>query len=206
MNRSRTKLRDRKPRRDVNSVVLIVCEGEKTEKNYLSQLKDFLKISNVRIEIISSKKSAPFHVAKTAIAKKKNNIYDLVYCVFDRDVLGDEKYVQITTDVQKTNGVESIVSNPCFEYWLLLHFEYTNGSFGTNGNPCDELISKRLKKHLKNYAKDYNFQSIFNKLDKAINNAQAIYKQAELESFCCSYTEVFKLVNKLLELKQNMIL
>ncbi|MCW1328965.1 RloB family protein [Campylobacter jejuni] len=33
----------------------MVCEGEKTEKNYLNQLKDFFRLSNVSINIISSK-------------------------------------------------------------------------------------------------------------------------------------------------------
>lgn len=37
-----TKTRDREAKRKKNEIILIVCEGEKTEKNYLNQLKDFL--------------------------------------------------------------------------------------------------------------------------------------------------------------------
>lgn len=41
--------------KEKNEIILIVCEGEKTRKNYLNQLKDFFRLSNVSINIISSK-------------------------------------------------------------------------------------------------------------------------------------------------------
>lgn len=78
-------LRSRKAKRQENEVILIVCEGKKTEINYLNQLKDFFSLNNVNINIISSKNPSPLQVVK--FAKEKNELfnYNEVYCVFDKD-------------------------------------------------------------------------------------------------------------------------
>lgn len=48
----KTKIRDRKTRKNEYEAILIVCEGEKTEINYLKQLKNFFRLNNITIDII----------------------------------------------------------------------------------------------------------------------------------------------------------
>ncbi|EOI5106874.1 TPA: RloB domain-containing protein, partial [Campylobacter jejuni] len=81
----KTKIRDRKTRKNEYEAILIVCEGEKTEINYLKQLKNFFRLNNITIDIIPSENSSPLQVVK--FAKKKNDLFDYneVYCVFDKD-------------------------------------------------------------------------------------------------------------------------
>ncbi|EAJ3623524.1 RloB domain-containing protein [Campylobacter coli] len=192
-----TKTRDRKTKRKENEVILIVCEGEKTEKNYLNQLKDFFRLSNVSINIISSKKPDPSQIVEFTKEKNKDDSYDKVYCVFDKDTHSD--FDKAKQKCEKYN-FEAIISNPCFEFWILLHFEYTTKPFGTN-SPCKELIDNDLKKYIKDYTKNYNFANIIKQnLDIAIANAQKVNKEAENNNCTSSYTFMDKLALKFQEL------
>lgn len=193
----KTKIRDRKPKRQENEVVLIVCEGEKTEKNYLNQLKDFFRLSNVSINIFSSKNPSPLQVIKFAKEKSKGNSYDKIYCVFDKDTHSDFDKARQECEKYK---FEAIISNPCFEFWILLHFTYTTKSFSAN-SPCNELIESDLKKHIKGYKKDYNFTNIIKQnLNTAIANAQKANKEAEKNNYESSYTFMDRLAIKFQEL------
>ena len=83
-------------------VILIVCEGEKTEKNYFNRLKNFLNMSNVNVSIVPSPHSLPPLVVKYAKQKTNEmNEYDEIYCVFDRDTHTDFDDV-----LQKANNIK----------------------------------------------------------------------------------------------------
>jgi hypothetical protein len=155
--------------------VLIVCEDSDSSPAYLRAVCDELKLSMVNIEIHgsneksskekeskkSSKKkckeadqegSAPLSVVTKAFnLMDKDKGYDRVYCVIDRD-----KHNCFQEALQKAKNrkkIKMIISIPCFEYWLLLHFEFTTSPFQAgSGSHCDTVISA-LKPHLSNYGK-----------------------------------------------------
>lgn len=71
-----------------------------------------------------------------------------------------------------------MVSTPCFEYWLLLHFEFTAQQFqGMDGgrSACGQVI-RRLQGHLSGYKK--NDASVYRqcraKLDDALRNVRRL--------------------------------
>ncbi|TDJ86684.1 RloB domain-containing protein [Campylobacter volucris] len=193
----KTKIRDRKPKRQENEVILIVCEGKTTEKNYLNRLKDFFSLSNVSINIISGKDSDPLKIVKFAKEKSKENSYDKIYCVFDKDTHSTFNKAKQKCEKYK---FEAIISNPCFEFWILLHFTCTTKPFGTN-SPCDELINICLKKYIKDYTKNYNFTNIIQQnLDTAIANTKKANKEAGKNNYVSSYTFMDKLAIKFKEL------
>ncbi|MBT0826311.1 RloB family protein [Campylobacter lari] len=197
-----TKTRGRKTRRKENEIILIVCEGKKTEKNYLNQLKDFFELTNVSINIISSKNSSPLQIVKFAKEKSKGNSYDKIYCVFDKDTHSDFDKARQKCKKYK---FEAIASNPCFEFWILLHFTYTTKSFSTN-SPCNELINTCLKKYIKDYTKNYDFTNIIQQnLNAAIANAQKANEEAEKNNYTSSYTFMDKLALKFQELNNARI-
>lgn len=195
-----TTLRKRQSKRQTNEVILIVCEGEKTEINYLEQLKDFFRLNNVAIDILSSKNPSPLQVVEFANRNNKQK-YDKVYCVFDKDMHStfDEALQKC-----KKYKFEAIVSNPCFEFWILLHFTYTTANFHTDNknSPCDKLINNYLKTHIKDYSKSYKSfaQLIENKLNQAIENAIKANKEAEDKNCTSPYTFMNKLASKFKEL------
>jgi hypothetical protein len=66
-------------------VVLIVCEGEKTEPNYLTGLRDELQLSSANIKVLGIG-ADPLTIVNYAIEEyNRYKDYDQVYCVFDKD-------------------------------------------------------------------------------------------------------------------------
>ncbi|MBW2091006.1 MAG: RloB domain-containing protein [Deltaproteobacteria bacterium] len=110
-------------------LVLIVCEGEKTEPNYLHGLRKRRKINRDRIRIFNSKDcdgTDPKTIVECAKRKKRNLKrdeelnYDKVWCVFDRDI--HTTFDQALNQAQ-ANNINVAFSNPCIELWFLLHFQ-----------------------------------------------------------------------------------
>ncbi len=123
--------------REPYDLVLIVCEGEKTEPNYFSAMVRDLRLSSANVVVTGEGGSAPQSVVAYAIERfKANPSYDAVFCVFDKD--GHPRYEEARQIIRDhrlrryENGIaagnarfEAIPSVPCFEFWLLLHARFT---------------------------------------------------------------------------------
>lgn len=127
-DRSRAPAR-RQPWRDAKPVILVVCEGEVTEPQYLNSLKGHLRNPRVSIKI---EKAAG--VPRTLVARAKQlrtdaeragAPYDEVWCVFDRDEHPEWKH---SIDVAIAAGLSLAISNACFELWILLHVADSPGA------------------------------------------------------------------------------
>lgn len=89
---------------------------------------------------------------------------------------------------------------PCFEYWLLLHFEYTTKAFlGTPGRSACRRVISELKRHLSDYEK--NDPRLFVRLREQMPEAVARAKQGRKEG--ASFTDVGELVERLLRLDES---
>lgn len=195
----------RKPTKQPNKVILVICEGEKTEKNYFQRLKECLKLTSVSIKILPSPHPTPLQVIDYAEQKAKEvSEYDEIYCVFDRDTHKDfDKALDEAKKIKLKNTIfEIIVSDPCFEFWILLHFAKITRNFSTSQSPCNALQKcKTFKQHLSDYDKsNYDFDDIVaNHLNTAIENANEINK-TNLPTRQTPYTEVVRLVENLQKL------
>jgi hypothetical protein len=141
-------------------VVLIITEGEKTEPNYLKALRDRFNLAAKVIEIVHPEGTDPLTLTRKAVelrdqrkktAKKGYSVeYDEVWVLFDLEKPNDERrrLAKEAMSLPVAKGLKFALSDPCFEYWLLLHDEYTTALF----SDCDSVI-KRLKPHLPNYTK-----------------------------------------------------
>lgn len=203
--------RGNKEKRKPYEKVLIVCEGEKTEPYYLRALRGYLKLAQAKIEIDSSSKSSPTSVVKHAkklIKESSGDPYDHVFCVMDRDRHADfdKAMDEIKKYKNRETTLRSIVSNPCFEFWILLHFEYTTKIFGANGDsPCNELIKKNLKAHIGDYEKDNGAKMlsiISSGLEGAVVNAKKANEVAKSNNVDNPTTQMDELVDYLRGLRQ----
>lgn len=109
----------KRPQRNLKpqKVILIICEGEKTEKNYFQSLKESLNLINVSIEILPSPHPTPLQVINYAEQKAREvGEYDEIYCVIDKDAHGDfDKAIAKAKSMKLENAsFEVIVSAPCF--------------------------------------------------------------------------------------------
>jgi hypothetical protein len=202
-------LRRRRAIKEPYDVILIVCEGEKTEPNYFSELKKAFRLSNANVRICG-RGADPLSVVDFAIETfRREPEFDRVYCVFDRDrhTRYDEALDKVRrTRLGKGSKIFATPSIPCFEFWLLLHFIYTTRPFDA---PLGDSICSRVIEELKKYIPTYQKgdQDIFNKihdsLDNAITNASRVQQFHQTSGTDNPSTLVHSMVEYLRDLKEE---
>ena len=117
------------------------------------------------------------------MSKRQGNNNDIIWVVFDREA--EAKYPhtlhQQAREKADANGIQIAFSNVCFEYWILLHFEFTTSCFGS----YDELKrNSKLTEYLRhiginNYdkASPLLFEKIKDKIEDAKQNAERLKRQ-----------------------------
>jgi hypothetical protein len=124
----------KKPQRPPYDRLLIVTEGAKTEPLYFDDIRKQKRISSAHIEVIQSPLGTqPRQVVDSAEAKfKETKAFERVYAVFDRDdhptyadALARARQLDnmLKNDERKAVRFYAVPSVPCFELWLLLHFQ-----------------------------------------------------------------------------------
>lgn len=137
--------------------VAIVGDGV-TEKVYFEQLKELEHIKDVVIKPELPTKSAKGGSFKKAINTAKSLVdegYDHVYCLIDFDtVLTENKLAEFTQELKggDSKKITIYINNPCFETWVLVHYEKTGKVF----NNCD-TVGKAITKHLEDYCKNQEY-------------------------------------------------
>lgn len=211
-SRQRRDLARRKSSRKSYDRILVVCEGSKTEPNYLRELIDYLKLSSANVEVDGNSGSSPISVVRHAKRryreeKEKGDLYDRVFCVFDKDT--HASYSQAISELVKSrpSGVFHAVSSvPCFEYWLLLHFEFSTQPYVVSGgaSACAHLTVD-LRGYMPDYAKGDEgvFKDLMNKTDQAIENSKRALGQAVASGTDNPTTRVHELVEYLYQLRNQ---
>jgi len=149
---------------------VIAVEGEKTEKEYFDIFKAMQSLM-IHIECLNSKTdSSPIRVLKRMkeyLADKELRKTDEAWLVVDKDQWTDEQ-LRILFDWARTRDNYGLaISNPKFEYWLLLHFE--DGNDVRTSADCDS----RLKRHIPNYDKKISPDKFTReRIEKAIEYAK----------------------------------
>ncbi len=162
------------PKREPYDSVLIVCEGGKTEPQYLDGLKLAFKLSSANIRVTSAGGTDPVSIVRFAEKLCRTEKYDRVYCVFDRN--GHANFTE-AIELVRQYGYREIVSWPCFEIWILLHFVYSTAPYNSAGNQsaCD-LVVRDVKRHFATYTKGHRsvYGQLESKLDAAIVHAKRL--------------------------------
>jgi len=202
-------LRRRRAMKAPYDVILIVCEGAKTEPNYFAELKKAFLLSNANVRICG-RGSDPLSVVDFAIETfRREPEFDRVYCVFDRD--RHKTYNAALDRVRRTrlgrgSKIFAIPSVPCFEFWLLLHFTYTTKPFDAPaGDSICFRVIEGLKNHLPAYRKGQQdvFYKMQDKLDNAITNARQVEQFHQTSGTDNPSTLVYSLVEYLRDLKRQ---
>lgn len=203
-------LERRKARRASYDKVLIVCEGEKTEPNYFNELINFYKLNTANVEIDGTCGSSPKSVFERALElyekeKCKGDAFDIVYCVFDKDSHDtyEDTLVRIAAQNPK-NVFHASVSVPCFEYWILLHFQYSTKPYhATGSSSIGNEVLKDLKAVFPEYTKGSEdiFEKLSGQLEFAKQNAQRSLVHSEANHTDNPTTYIHELVDYLQSLK-----
>ena len=177
--------REPSPSMRMRKIALVICEGE-TEERYINLLRKWYK-SPIRIVSHIEGTKITQSLVDNRTRELKLSKYDKVhtFLMYDMDVPSiNEKLMACKS--------EKLLSNPCFEIWLLLHAKDQKCPITT-----DALI-KELKKCAtvwRNYSKsDFtNTQEAFLK----INTDTATSRAKELRELQNPSTSVYKLIKLL---------
>jgi hypothetical protein len=170
------------------SITLIVCEGE-TEQIYFEAARIKYGLTTAEITLADNTVGpAPISVVQCAEGKcAERGGYDKVFCVFDRD--GHESFDRARNRIKsladrKKNPlpIKEAISVPCFEFWVLLHFERTDPPF----ERCAAAIQRiRDQHHMPEYEKaDATVAGkLMAKVEDAIGNADWVEGRAENNAY-----------------------
>jgi len=176
-------------------LIWIFCEG-KSEKNYFKQLIAFEHVKRVNVRDFSS--TDPLGILRDALSFKEKREYckDEFVCVFDAENITSDLNKEISS-LSKKYKIKLVKSYPCFEYWILCHFEQSNYS-----STSKEVIS-RVKKVFPSYKKGHPdlYSFLRGKVDLAMKNSKENLKNAKKKRISSySYTEIPSLIKYLRQL------
>jgi len=167
----------RGPVREPYDTVLIVCEGSKTEPNYLNGIKAAFRLSSANIYVTHAPGTDPITVVAHTEMLMGQEEYDRVFSVFDRD--GHPNFnaavARVSNSARGRAGTwQAIISTPCFELWLLLHYRYSTAPIVASGrNSAGDVTVRALREYLPDYEKGepkiYDIVSVMTEV--AIENA-----------------------------------
>jgi len=146
--RKQTTLAREAPERTEKQFILIVCEGENTEPSYFN----CFQLSTAVIKSVGLGYNT-LSLVKKAVELEKEDDYDQVWCVFDRDDFPASDFDNAIFS-SKEKGFGVAYSNQAFEYWLILHFEDHQG-----GAMHRDQYAKKLNNYLKDFRLNYDKES-----------------------------------------------
>jgi hypothetical protein len=201
--RSARDLRRKRGQRPPYDRVLIVCEGKKTEPQYLEEIRKINRVPPVHVRVVHAGRTQPRQIVDDAEALfNESREYEHVYAVFDRDdhatyhnALTRAEQLDNTLRNDEKNLVRffAVPSVPCFELWLLLHFENVLAFFSRN-----EILAK-LRAYLPGYDKGMagTYAATEDHLAVASQRAARLREDHSPHTGTDPYTDVDMLVAKL---------
>lgn len=134
-------------KRPYRRLFVIAVEGRVTEPQYFRMLNSEQVVIKV---LCGTKQCSPLQVLtrlQAYLRKEPLKASDEAWVVIDKDNWTDAEFDQINAWSKRSAKHGFALSNPKFEYWLILHFEDAKGL--TTPAEC----SQRIKKHLPGYHK-----------------------------------------------------
>lgn len=214
--RQADQLARKKSRRAGYERILIVCEGSKTEPHYLGEIRAEFRLHTANVQVQPGLLgTAPIQVVEYAEQLFVNGdvdrqieprAFEQVYAVFDRDdhityhnALAKAQALdgKLRNDLKQRVRFEAIASVPCFELWLLLHFENVLAPLHRTD------VYHRLRQYLTEYDKGQagHFVQTSQYLDVATQRAEQLAAQSTAYHGIDPYTDIHRLVTLLTTLK-----
>lgn len=192
---------------------LIVTEGERTEPLYLKGIQKKIKekmdgrIDVIEIPVIDIHGegcgTGKLIEVTERIVKEAKILYQNVWVVFDKDDFDD---FDVAIQLGKEKGYQVAWSNQSFEYWLYLHFNYSDSAL--HRYDWNEKLNEIFKQYnlgdgtyRKNYDNIYDLVNVYDGVNSAIRNAKrrmaGFVDERDIPSQYDPETMVYKLVEDL---------
>ena len=189
--------------RKSRDAIRIICEGDVTEVCYIKGLLVDSHVSRDLIRILPSRHTDPVGLVKEAIEHKKKNkrksksgeeiSIDRWWVVVDVERENNKKAIAEAIRLAVANGILIAFSDPCIEYWLILHFTYTTRTFEASQDAKDYLDSEYLPGYSDSGHRP-DMQEMRSRLDEAMKNAQLLRTRHNSQGFESPMTDFDLLV------------
>lgn len=168
--------------RDPRPKCIVVCEGQRTEPDYLNAFQTRFPKALFRIESVTGV-GAPKTLLSRALdekrtikrALKKSESFrsqDQIWIAFDKD---EHPEIAQTIYNARANDIGVAFSNPCFELWLILHVQ----DYGKTEDR--HAIQKRCQSCVDGYdrtkGKSGDFLKLIDNLEEAERRGQSLCEQ-----------------------------
>lgn len=183
---------------------LLYCEGEVTERDYFQDFARFLRSPLIEVKVAPEWRKDPKRLVELAkearseadrearLARDDSLRYDEVWCVFDCD-----EHARLKPAIDQATALELglAVSNPCFDLWLLLHFQDQHAAITTK--KTGDAVRIRVPR----YVKHMDFAKLAGKGSDAVERAKKLedISQRKGERHGNPTTGVWQLITKLCE-------
>ncbi len=188
--------------RRYRKLFVIAAEGIKTEPIYFGIFTD--ETSIVRVTCLKGKSdSSPPQVLKRMMEHlddERLKSSDEAWLVVDKDQWTEGQLTELHQWSLQQKNYGFALSNPKFEYWLLLHFE--DGSGITSSRNCTD----RLKRWIPDYDKGIDTRKISREqIDEAVRRARMrdIPPCADWPRVV-GQTTVYRLIERILDSRRNL--
>lgn len=208
---------------------LIYTEGE-TEKIYLNSLIRHLNLSGIiTVKKIGKQHEALLDEMEMTLSKPKSSAIEKAYIIHDYDdaYKDDRKRESFNDTFQRAREggyIDVIYSIPCFEYWILLHYDYCQSDLDqtTCQKKVLDIVNEERKKQQKNVLdleklKTYDYLNELNllpgpKMERAEKYARKIFmdinnRPLPADGGLCSSirpsTNFFEIINAIKSLKKS---
>ena len=190
---------------------LIVSEGEKTEPLYFDGLASYINKKfgdsiDVQKPIIETcgegKCTVSLVKAAERIVSRSKIVYSQIWVVFDKD---DFKDFDDAIELAEKMGYNVAWSNQSFEYWIYLHFNYSDSALHRDGwvEKLSEIFKQRKicsDGYKKNDPNVFSLATTHGSLRLAMkysNKIESTYNDGQKPSKCDPCTMVHHLVEQL---------
>jgi hypothetical protein len=127
-------------RSQARTVVYVAVEGESTEVDYFTYVKnEFLDDDRVTLHVVSERNGLKPQETVDKLVDV-GDVGDELWAVFDRD---EHHGIPQAFAVAKRAGVNIAFSNPSFDLWLLLHFAAFSGAQSGSSDVVHEKLRKQ---------------------------------------------------------------
>lgn len=162
-------------------IILLGVEGDnQTERKYFNH---FNRMQNKYvIHFAKGNETDPVNIVaniKRDILKAGPDSFtkgDIAFAVFDTDTdPGKETIIRQAQKNAFESGIRTVISNPCFEIWFILHFDGSSAAFNSNR----EVIQK-IRTFIPDYEKSQDiFEQLFCHIARATQRAMSLRKMHE---------------------------
>jgi RloB-like protein len=158
--------------------IAVVCEGEKTEDIYFNGIRKEHRLATTRLPVVGpgvgpsvGLGADPLKVVEQAESLRQE--YDHAWAVFDVEAPGPHAapHPRLKQAIERAErvGVRCAISHPCFELWLLLHFQLQTAYLN------NEAVRSKVRRCDCGYSeRGFDFARIWPHRQNAIRNANEL--------------------------------